>query len=73
MNMNNKDFQEKRYQVDENMADTLTWLLHHHETYQFFTYHADTQELTVTHDAGVDTIRIGDYLNANYDILLTSS
>jgi hypothetical protein len=55
------------------MADTLTWLLHHQETYQFFTYHADTQELTVTHDAGVDTIRIGDYLNANYDILLTSS
>ena len=71
--MSTKDFQAERYQVDENMADTLTWLLHHQDIYQFFTYHADTQELTVTHDAGVDIIRVGDYLNASYDILLTSS
>lgn len=67
-----KDFQAKRYQADENIADTITWLLHHQDTYQFFTYHSETQELSVTHEAGVDIIRVGTYLNASYDILLTS-
>ena len=67
-----KNFQEKTYIVDDNLADTLTWLLHHQDCYDRFYYDAIQQQLTVEHANGIDIIKAGQYLNASYGILITS-
>lgn len=68
----NKDFKAQTYIVDEHLKDTLTWLCHHQDSFDSFTYDAITQELTVQHANGTDIIRMGDYLNASYGILITA-
>lgn len=68
----NKDFKAQTYIVDEHLPNTLTWLCHHQDSFDSFTYDAITQELLVHHANGVDSIRIGDYLNASYGILITA-
>lgn len=42
--------------MDDNIADTVTWLLHHQDVFE----HLDvlSQELSVTHAAGRDIIRV---------------
>lgn len=67
-----KDFKAKTYIVDDNMADTLTWLLEHQDNYDSFEYHAFTQELLVHHANGTDRIKVGQFLNAQHGILITS-
>ncbi len=67
-----KNFKEKTYIVDENLTDTLTWLLHHQDCYDRFYYDAIQQQLTVEHANGADIIKVGQYLNASYGILITS-
>lgn len=67
-----KDFKAETYIVDENLADTLTWLCHHQECFDSFHYDAIAQELLVRHANGEDIIKKGDYLNAQYGILITS-
>jgi hypothetical protein len=67
-----KDFSAKTYVVDHAMADTLTWLLHHQDSYDEFHYDAIEKTLIVMHANGRDEIRIGDYLNASYGILITA-
>ncbi len=67
-----KDFHAKTYIVDENLADTLHWLSLHQDCYDSFHYDALSQTLTVEHANGADVIRVGDYLNANYGILITA-
>lgn len=67
-----KDFQAMTYVVDEHLADTLTWLVAHQQCYESFDYDAVTQTLKVHHANGTDQIKVGDYLNANYGILITS-
>lgn len=67
-----KDFQADTYIVDENLADTLHWLSLHQDCYDSFHYDALSQTLTVEHANGADVIRIGDYLNASYGILITA-
>ncbi|MGN9712394.1 hypothetical protein ACG9WQ_003190 [Acinetobacter variabilis] len=67
-----KDFQSDTYIVDENLADTLHWLSLHQDCYDSFHYDALSQTLTVEHANGADVIRVGDYLNANYGILITA-
>ena len=62
----NKDFKSETYTADESIADTIVWLMQHQETFDSF------QELSVTHAAGVDIIRVGMFLNAKYGILVTS-
>ncbi len=68
----NKDFKAQTYIVDEHLPNTLTWLCHHQDSFDSFTYDAITQELLVHHANGVDSIRTGDYLNASYGILITA-
>ena len=68
----NKNFKAQTYIVDEYLPDTLTWLCHHQDSFDSFTYDAITQELLVHHANGVDSIRRGDYLNASYGILITA-
>ncbi|MEZ2902109.1 hypothetical protein [Acinetobacter terrestris] len=68
----NKDFKAKTYIVDEHLQDTFTWLCHHQDSFDSFTYDAITQELAVQHANGMDIIRVGDYLNASYGILITA-
>lgn len=68
----NKDFKAQTYIVDEHLPDTLTWLCHHQDSFDSFTYDAITQELLVHHANGIDSIRTGDYLNASYGILITA-
>ncbi|MGE8562084.1 MAG: hypothetical protein ACN6NJ_14260 [Acinetobacter sp.] len=68
----NKDFKAQTYIVDEQLKDTLTWLCHHQDSFDSFTYNALTQELVVHHANGTDIIRVGDYLNSSYGILLTA-
>ena len=67
-----KDFHADTYVVDSNLADTLHWLSLHQDSYDSFSYDAVTQELVVHHANGTDQIRIGDYLNARYGILITA-
>ena len=67
-----KDFQADTYIIDENLADTLHWLSLHQDCYDSFSFDALTQELVVHHANGTDQIRIGDYLNASYGILITA-
>ena len=68
----NKDFKAQTYIVDEHLPDTLTWLCHHQDSFDSFTYDAIIQELLVHHANGIDSIRTGDYLNASYGILITA-
>ena len=68
----NKDFKAQTYIVDEHLPNTLTWLCHHQDSFDSFTYDAMTQELLVHHANGIDSIRTGDYLNASYGILITA-
>ncbi|ENU30111.1 hypothetical protein F991_01909 [Acinetobacter sp. CIP-A165] len=68
----NKDFNSETYTVDESISDTILWLMHHQEIFDSFHFDVHTQELSVTHAAGVDIIRIGMFLNAKYGILVTS-
>ena len=68
----NKDFKAQTYIVDEYFPDTLTWLCHHQDSFDSFSYDAITQELLVHHANGVDSILTGDYLNASYGILITA-
>lgn len=68
----NKDFKAQTYIVDEHLPNTLTWLCHHQDSFDSFSYDAITQELLVHHANGVDSIRTGDYLNASYGILITA-
>ena len=67
-----KNFQSEQYTVDENIQDTIAWLLQHQDCYDEFHFDVHTQELTVTHAAGVDILRQGQYLTAKYGILVTS-
>lgn len=67
-----KDFKQLTYIVDDNLSDTLTWLLHHQDSFDSFSYDSLKQELTVFHANGTDIIKIGDYLNASYGILITA-
>ena len=67
-----KDFSKDHYIVDENVSDTLTWLLHHQDCFDRFEYDAMSKELLVHHANGTDRIKQGDYLNAKYGILITS-
>ena len=70
--MINKDFKSESYIVDANVADTLLWLMQHQDIFDSFHFDVHTQELSVTHAAGVDIIREGMFLNAKYGILVTS-
>ncbi|MHA3061258.1 hypothetical protein [Acinetobacter sp. ANC 4631] len=67
-----KDFQADTYIVDENITDTMLWLLQHQDCFDELHFDVQQQELTVTHVAGVDQIRVGMYLTAKYGILVTS-
>ncbi len=67
-----KVFHADTYIVDSNLADTLHWLSLHQDSYDSFSYDAVTQALMVHHANGVDQIRVGDYLNARYGILITA-
>ena len=67
-----KDFQKQTYIVDDQLADTLTWLCHHQDCYERFEYDAVAEQLTIFHANGADIIRKGDYLNAQYGILITA-
>lgn len=67
-----KDFHADTYIVDSKLADTLHWLSLHQDSYDSFSYNAVTQALMVHHANGVDQIRVGDYLNARYGILITA-
>ena len=67
-----KDFSKDNYIVDENVSDTLTWLLHHQDCFDRFEYDAMNKELLVHHANGTDRIKQGDYLNSKYGILITS-
>ena len=67
-----KDFKSETYKVDESTTDTILWLMQHQDIFDSFYFDVHTQELSVTHAAGVDIIRVGMFLNAKYGILVTS-
>lgn len=67
-----KDFKALTYIADENVADTVAWLLYHQDVFDSFNFDVLSQEFTVTHAAGKDIIRVGTFLNATYGILVTS-
>ena len=67
-----KDFNAETYLVDENIADTITWLISHQDIFDSLHFDVHTQELSVTHAAGEDVIRVGMFLTAKYGILVTS-
>ena len=67
-----KDFKSETYKVDESTTDTILWLMQHQDIFDTFHFDVHTQELSVTHAAGVDIIRVGMFLNAKYGILVTS-
>ncbi|ENV07803.1 MULTISPECIES: hypothetical protein [Acinetobacter] len=67
-----KDFKSETYTVDERIADTIAWLMQHQDIFDSFHFDVHSQELSVTHAAGVDIIRVGMFLNAKYGILVTS-
>ena len=67
-----KDFSQNTYIVDHNLADTLHWLSLHQDCFDSFNYDALSQTLIVQHANGADEILEGDYLNAQYGILITS-
>ena len=72
LNLMNKDFNSDTYTVDENIANTIFWLMQHQDIFDSFHFDVHTQELSVTHAAGVDIIRQSMFLNAKYGILVTS-
>lgn len=47
-----KDFKALTYIADDNIADTVTWLLHHQDVFESFHFDVLSQELSVTHAAG---------------------
>ena len=67
-----KDFKALTYVADENIADTVTWLLNHQDAFDSFHFDVQSQELSVAHAAGEDIVRAGTFLNATYGILVTS-
>lgn len=67
-----KDFKAQTYIVDENILDTLTWLLTHQDCYDRFEYDSFEKTLHVHHANGTDQIKVGQYLNASYGLLVTS-
>ncbi|MEB3753768.1 hypothetical protein [Acinetobacter sp. MD2(2019)] len=67
-----KNFNAETYLTDQNISDTITWLLQHQDCFDEFHFNVNTQELTVIHAAGTDIIRAGQFLNARYGILVTS-
>lgn len=67
-----KDFKSETYKVDESTTDIILWLMQHQDIFDSFHFDVHTQELSVTHAAGVDIIRVGMFLNAKYGILVTS-
>lgn len=70
--MINKDFKALTYRVDADLADTLNWLSQHQDCFDRLSYDCHTQQLQVEHANGIDQIRVGDYLNASYGILITA-
>ena len=68
----NKNFKDNTYVTDSNVVDTITWLMHHQESFDSFEYDAITQQLRVHHANGTDLLKTGQYLNASYGILITS-
>ena len=68
----NKNFNTEHYIVDDNITDTIMWLMQHQEIFDTFHFDVHTQELSVMHAAGEDVIREGMYLTAQYGILVTS-
>jgi len=50
----------------------LHWLSLHQDCFDALHYDVLSEELSVEHANGVDIIRVGHYLNAEYGILLTS-
>lgn len=68
----NKNFKDNTYVTDSNVVDTITWLMHHQESFDSFEYDAITQQLKVHHANGTDLLKTGQYLNASYGILITS-
>ena len=67
-----KDFRQSSYICDDNIADTLQWLLQHQDCFESFEYDCISQRLLVHHANGTDDIRPGQYLNAAYGLLITS-
>ena len=67
-----KNFKADTYVTDHNLIDTITWLIHHQESFESFEYDAITRQLKVHHANGTDLIKTGQYLNASYGILITS-
>jgi hypothetical protein len=67
-----KDFKAKAYVCDDNVIDTLQWLMNHQDCWDSFQYDAVTQKLLVHHANGTDEVRAGQYLHVNYGILITS-
>ena len=67
-----KNFHAMTYVVDDQLADTLHWLSLHQDCFDRFEYDCQTQQLQVFHANGMDVIRLGDYLNAQYGILITA-
>jgi len=66
-----KDYKALTYIADENISDTILWLLNHQDVFESFQFDVLSQELSVTHAAGRDIIRVGTFLNATYGILVT--
>ena len=67
-----KDLKALTYIVDDNMIDTISWLLMHQDCYDRFEYDAFEKTLWVHHANGTDQIKVGQYLNASYGLLVTS-
>ena len=67
-----KDFAAENYIVDEQIADTLSWLCRHQDCFDALQFDVLTQELKVHHANGTDIIRKGMYLTSKYGLLITS-
>ena len=67
-----KDFLSENYIVDDQIADTLSWLCQHQDCFDALQFNVITQELKVHHANGTDIIRKGMYLTSKYGILVTS-
>ena len=67
-----KDFFAESYTVDDQIADTLSWLCQHQDCFDALHFDVLTQELKVHHANGIDIIRQGMYLTSKYGILVTS-
>lgn len=67
-----KDFNATSYICDPNVIDTIAWLMHHQDCFDSFEFDVIGQKLIVHHANGTDEIKVGQYLNAKYGILVTS-